>query len=143
MTSDSDCSSTLGCWDRRFCIRSRKSWRFYQRINCEHNQRRLSQLLLTREGTTWIEVRLRPVQSTHRYGERLVTLESFRNFVRNRFRENTDRSASLNEFNRHGSLHGLFENFGQGMNFLRLITLLGLLRFSIGLSGRIDVCTSG
>lgn len=29
--------------------------------------------------------------------------------------------------------HGLFENFGQDINFLRLITLLDLLCFSIGL----------
>jgi hypothetical protein len=30
-------------------------------------------------------------------------------------------------------LHGIFDNFGQAVNFLRLITLLDLLCFSIGL----------
>ena len=75
----------------------------------------------------------REEQSPHCYGERLVMLEAFRDFVKNRLLENTDRYAGLNEFNRHGILHGLFENFGQDINFLRLITLLDLLCFSIGL----------
>jgi hypothetical protein len=60
-------------------------------------------------------------------------LEAFRDFVRNRLLENTNRYAGHNEFNRHGILHGLFEDFGQEINFLRLITLLDLLCFSIGL----------
>jgi hypothetical protein len=75
----------------------------------------------------------REEQSPHCYGERLVMLEAFRDFVRSRLLENTDRYAGLNEFNRHGILHGLFENIGQDINFLRLITLLDLLCFSIGL----------
>lgn len=73
-------------------------------------------------------------QSPHCYGERLVMLEAFRDFVRNRLLENTDRYAGLNEFNRHGILHGIFENFGEDINFLRLITLLDLLCLSIGLA---------
>jgi len=72
-------------------------------------------------------------QSPHCYGERLVMLEAFRDFVRNRLLENTKRYAGHNEFNRHGILHGLFEDFGQDINFFRLITLLDLLCFSIGL----------
>lgn len=75
----------------------------------------------------------REEQSPHCYGERLVMLEAFRDFVRNRLLENTNRYAGHNEFNRHGILHGLFEDFGQEINFLRLITLLDLLCFSIGL----------
>jgi len=75
----------------------------------------------------------REEQSPHCYGERLVVLEAFRDFVRGRLLQNTDRYAGLNEFNRHGILHGIFENFGQDINFLRLITLLDLLCFSIGL----------
>lgn len=75
----------------------------------------------------------REEQSPHCYGERLVMLEAFRDFVRDRLLENTDHYTGLNEFNRHGILHGLFENFGQDINFLRLITLLDLLCFSIGL----------
>ena len=49
----------------------------------------------------------------HCYGERLVVLEAFRDFVRDRLLQNTDRYVGLNEFNRHGILHGIFENFGQ------------------------------
>jgi hypothetical protein len=40
--------------------------------------------------------------------------------VRDRLLQNTDRYVGLNEFNRHGILHGVFENFGQDINFLRL-----------------------
>jgi hypothetical protein len=77
----------------------------------------------------------RELQSPAGYGERLVVLESFRNFVRDRLLQNTERYIGLNEFNRRGILHGMFEDFGQTVNFLRLITLLDLLCFSIGLIG--------
>jgi hypothetical protein len=53
--------------------------------------------------------------------------------VRDRLLHNTDSFVGFNEFNRHGILHGVFEDFGQEINFLRLITLLDLLCFSIGL----------
>ena len=90
------------------------------------------------QGTKNLNVELqalvdREKQSPHCYGERLVVLEAFRDFVRDRLLQNTDRYVGLNEFNRHGILHGIFENFGQDINFLRLITLLDLLCFSIGL----------
>jgi hypothetical protein len=75
----------------------------------------------------------RELQSQYCYGERLVVLEAFRDFVRDRVLQDTDNYVGLNEFNRHGILHGIFENFGQAVNFLRLITLLDLLCFSIGL----------
>ena len=75
----------------------------------------------------------RELQSAYCYGERLVVLEAFRDFVRDRLLQNTDRYVGLNEFNRHGIVHGIFDNFGQAINFLRLITLLDLLCFSIGL----------
>jgi hypothetical protein len=75
----------------------------------------------------------REEQSAHCYGERLVMLEVFRDFVRDRLLEDTDRYVGLNEFNRHGILHGRFEEFGQDINFFRLITLLDLLCFSIRL----------
>jgi hypothetical protein len=60
-------------------------------------------------------------------------LEAFRDFVSDRLLQNTGRYVGLNEFNRHGILHGIFDNFGQAVNFLRLVTLLDLLCFSIGL----------
>lgn len=76
----------------------------------------------------------REVQSPHCYGERLVMLEAFRDFVRERLLESTKRFVGLNEFNRHGILHGLFDDFGQAINFLRLITLLDLLCFCVGMT---------
>jgi hypothetical protein len=75
----------------------------------------------------------REKQSDHCYSERLVMLEVFRDFVRYRLLEKTDRYEGFNEFNRHGILHGTFEDFGQDINFFRLITLLDLLCFSIRL----------
>lgn len=75
----------------------------------------------------------REKQSAHCYGERLVVLEAFRDFVSDTLYEDTDRFAGSNEFNRHGILHGRFEEFGQDINFFRLITLLDLLCFSIRL----------
>ena len=90
-------------------------------------------------GTKALNVELqalvdREIQSQHCYGERLVMLEAFRDFVRDRLLESTNRFVGLNEFNRHGILHGLFDDFGQAINFLRLITLLDLLCFCIGMS---------
>jgi hypothetical protein len=52
--------------------------------------------------------------------------------VRDRLLQNTDSYIGLNE-QRARIVHGIFENFGQAVNFLRLITLLDLLCFSIGL----------
>jgi len=90
-------------------------------------------------GTKALNVELqalvdREIQSQHCYGERLVMLEAFRDFVRDRLLESTKRFVGLNEFNRHGILHGLFDDFGQAINFLRLITLLDLLCFCIGMT---------
>jgi hypothetical protein len=55
----------------------------------------------------------RELQSPACYGERVVVLGAFRDFVRDRLLQNTDRYVALNEFNRHGILHGIFEDFGQ------------------------------
>jgi hypothetical protein len=90
-------------------------------------------------GTNGLNVELEAfveheLQSPHCYGERHVMLEAFRDFVRYRLLENTRRFAGHNEFNRHGILHGLFDDFGQAINFLRLITLLDMLCFCIGLT---------
>jgi hypothetical protein len=71
--------------------------------------------------------------SPRRYEERLVMLEVLRDFIRDRFLENTKVYSGLNEFNRHGILHGIFERYGEDINFFRAITLLDLLCFSISL----------
>jgi len=73
----------------------------------------------------------RELTSPHCYGERLVMLEAFRDFVRDRLLQHTDDYVGLNEFNRHGILHGLFENFGQAINFFRLIKT-GIRRLILG-----------
>ncbi len=89
-------------------------------------------------GTYGIKLELqalvdREKTSPYCYGERLVMLEAFRDFMNGKLFERTDRYDGFNEFNRHGILHGIFEDFGQDINFLRLVTLLDLLCFSIGL----------
>ncbi len=73
------------------------------------------------------------LNSPNVYGERVVLLEAFRDFIKDRFLHSTDGFDGLDEFNRHGILHGIFEKFGEDTNFFRLITLLDLLCFSIGL----------
>jgi hypothetical protein len=75
----------------------------------------------------------RELDSPNCYGERVVMLEVLRDFIRDRFLENTARYTGLNGLNRHGIVHGLFDNHGDEINFFRLITLLDLLCFSIGL----------
>ena len=70
------------------------------------------------QGTRGLKVELqilvdREQQSPHCYGERLVVLEAFRDFVRDRLLERTGGYDGFNEFNRHGILHGIFENFGR------------------------------
>ena len=67
------------------------------------------------------------------YGERLVMLEVLRDFIRERFLESTDKYDGLNHFNRHGIVHGIYDEYGVDLNFFRLITLLDLLCFSIGM----------
>lgn len=73
------------------------------------------------------------IKSQYCFGERVVMLEVLRDFVRDRLLERTDNYRGLNELNRHGILHGIYGNFGEEMNFFRLITLLDLLCFAIAL----------
>jgi hypothetical protein len=88
----------------------------------------------TRELVTELEkIVEREEKSQNCYGERVVMLQAFRDFVRDRLLQNTKNYSGFNQFNRHGILHGLFQDFGQDINFFRLITLLDLLCFSIGL----------
>ena len=70
--------------------------------------------------------------SPSRYDERLVMFELLRDFMRDRFLKKTDLYSGFNQFNRHGILHGVFDEYGEDINFLRLITLLDLLCFVIG-----------
>jgi hypothetical protein len=73
----------------------------------------------------------REIQSLHCYGDRVVMLESLRSFVRENFLIDTDSYTGFNELNRHGILHRIFRNFGDDLNFFRLINLLDLLCFAI------------
>jgi hypothetical protein len=75
----------------------------------------------------------REKNSPHRYEERLAMLEGLRDFIRDRFLESTDAYAGLDQLNRHGILHGIFDQYGDVNNFYRLVTILDLLCFSVGL----------
>jgi hypothetical protein len=75
----------------------------------------------------------REANSLHRYDERLAMLEGLRDFIRDKFLARTVDYAGLDELNRHGILHGLFESYGEENNFYRLVAILDLLCFSIGL----------
>ena len=73
-------------------------------------------------------------RSPHRYSERIVMLTGLRDFFAKRLLKRTDDYDGLNQLNRHGVLHGIFEKYGAAVNFLRLITLLDLLCFAIVLA---------
>jgi hypothetical protein len=55
--------------------------------------------------------------SSFRNEERLVMLEALRDFIRDRFLQNTNAYNGMDEFNRHGILHGIFEQYGEDINF--------------------------
>jgi hypothetical protein len=71
--------------------------------------------------------------SPHCYGERLVMLEVLRDFISERFLKETSSYDGLNNFNRHGIVHAIYDQYGDDLNFFRLITLLDLLCFAIGM----------
>jgi hypothetical protein len=75
----------------------------------------------------------RETVSPRRYEERLVMLEGLRDFFRHRLLQSTANYSGLDELNRHGILHGVFEKFGEDINFFRVITILDLLCFSVSL----------
>jgi hypothetical protein len=58
-------------------------------------------------------------------------LQSLRDFCSERLLKSTGVYAGFDQLNRHGILHGIFDQYGGPTNFFRLITLLDLLCFSI------------
>lgn len=73
-------------------------------------------------------------RSPHRYEERIVMLESLRDFFATRLYAKTKSYDGLDQLNRHGILHGIFDGYGDSVNFYRLISLLDLLCFALALS---------
>ncbi|MFP3549733.1 hypothetical protein SB861_03325 [Paraburkholderia sp. SIMBA_049] len=73
-------------------------------------------------------------RSPHRYEERITMLESLRDFFADRLYAHTKNYDGLDQLNRHGILHGLFDGYGDGVNFYRLISLLDLLCFALALA---------
>ena len=71
--------------------------------------------------------------SLHCYDERIVMLTALRDFCNKRLYNDTKNYKGLDEFNRHGILHGLFHDYGDPINFYRLISILELLCFVIAL----------
>jgi hypothetical protein len=71
--------------------------------------------------------------SPHCFGERLVMFEVLRDFISESFLKKTRFYDGLNSFNRHGILHAIYDQYGDDLNFFRLITLLDLLCFAIGM----------
>jgi high-affinity nickel permease len=69
--------------------------------------------------------------SPHCYAERVVMLEVFQDFMKNRMLEHTSKYTGRCNLNRHGIMHGIFKKFGKSFNFYRLISLLDLLCFTI------------
>jgi hypothetical protein len=74
------------------------------------------------------------LNSPHRFDERVVMLTSLKNFFSDRLLSSTANYNGLDEFNRHGILHGIFGDYGSATNFFRCITILELLCFVMALS---------
>lgn len=74
--------------------------------------------------------------SPHCFDERVVMLTALRDFCNKRLYTDTNGYKGLNELNRHGILHGLFKDYGDPLNFYRLISILDLLCFVIALHNR-------
>jgi hypothetical protein len=79
--------------------------------------------------------------SPHCFDERVVMLTALRDFCNKRLYTDTNNYKGLNELNRHGILHGLFKDYGDPLNFYRLISILDLLCFVIALYNRGSVST--
>jgi hypothetical protein len=73
-------------------------------------------------------------RSPQRFEERIVMLTGLRDFYAKRLLTHTDSYDGLDQLNRHGILHGIFEQYGNAVNFLRLITLLELICFAMVLA---------
>ena len=80
------------------------------------------------------ELIAREDRSPGRFEERIVMLTGLRDFFSERLLIHTDDYDGLDQLNRHGILHGIFEQYGNAVNFLRLITLLELICFAMVLA---------
>ena len=70
-------------------------------------------------------------RSPHKFEERIVMLESLRDFCAERLFAHTHKYEGLDQLNRHGIFHGLFDEYGDSINFYRLVSLLDLLCFAL------------
>jgi hypothetical protein len=73
-------------------------------------------------------------QSREALDERVMMLEVFRDFWRSKLLANTGSYVGTGSLNRHGILHGVFDDFGYEWNFYKLVSLLDMLCFFIALS---------
>ncbi|MGA2637457.1 hypothetical protein [Methylocella sp.] len=71
--------------------------------------------------------------SPNRFEERVIMFQVLRDFFNERLLIRTTDYSGSHEFNRHGILHGVFENYGSETNFFRCITILELLCFTMGM----------
>lgn len=104
-----------------------------RKIAAEHNEP------LQRGKKSWAIVELdeliaKEERSPHRFDERIVMLQSLRDFFAERLYVKTDKYEGLDQLNRHGILHGTFDGYGDSINFYRLVSLLDLLCFALVLS---------
>lgn len=67
------------------------------------------------------------------YYERVIMLTSLLDFCKRRLYTDSRKYQGLDRLNRHGILHGLFNDYADPVNFYRLISILELLCFVIAL----------
>jgi hypothetical protein len=66
-------------------------------------------------------------QSPYKFQERVVMLEALRDFFDEKLLKNTALYVGMDEFDRHGILHGIFGSYGVKLNFYRAVTTLNSL----------------
>lgn len=64
--------------------------------------------------------------------ERIEMIEQLRDFMRDRLLMKTHSYSGINNLNRHGILHGVFDGYGASSNFQKLISFLDGLVFFTG-----------
>jgi hypothetical protein len=67
------------------------------------------------------------------FDERVLMLAALRDSCATRLYITTEKYQGLDQLNRHGILHGIFDDYGDAINFYRLISILELLCFALSM----------
>ena len=83
----------------------------------------------------WIPVEFRCYDYLSHVDEFVWVVDGYVNFLRDELFEDTDDFDRESQLNRHGILHGLFDEYGTGTNFLMLHSMLEMHAFITNMTG--------